>query len=248
MTGRVVALAGMTLKWDGTAIAGLEDIGEVPDEWESVEVFLHDTSGHYPEQIITTRKGGEIKCKGLLIPTDPGQVKLVADYASATQRAWIRAASDGSWSQSGNGYVKSFKHVGKTTKDIDKVEFSILIDGEPVLAYAASDGLTTTFFSITSVGGAGGLAVITPAPAQASLEYNCSLVAGATSYKVTPIAAAATAVIKVIDSTGAEQTVLSTADSTSIAAPTNGMHTIRISVKETGKVAKIYTLHVGEPV
>jgi len=246
MVARIKALAGMTLKWDGTAIAGLEEIGEVPDEWESVEVFLHDTSGHYPEQIITTRKGGEIKCKGLLIPTDPGQVKLVADYASATQREWIRAAADASWSQTGDGYVKSFRHVGKTTKDIDMVEFSILIDGEPVLAYAASDGLTTTFFSITSVGGAGGLAVITPAPAQASLEYNCSLVAGATSYKVTPIAAAG--VIKVIDSTGAEQTVLSTADSTSITAPVNGMHTIFISVKETGKVAKIYTLHVGEPV
>jgi len=243
MVGRVKALAGMTLKWDGTAIAGLEDIGEVPDEWESVEVFLHDTSGHYPEQIITTRKGGEIKCSGILIPTDPGQVKLVADYASATQRAWVRAASDGSWSQSGNGYVKSFKHVGKAPKDIDKVEFSILIDGEPVLAYAASTGLTTTFFSVTGTGGA---AVITPAPAAASLEYNVSLVGGSTTYYVTPIAA--TGVITVIDSLGNEQTVISGANSTAITAPTNGMHTIFITQKYTGKVAKIYTLHIGEPV
>jgi len=248
MVARIKALAGMTFKWDDTPVAGLEDIGEIPDEWESVEKMLHDTAGHYPEQIITTRKGGEIKCAGIMLPADPGQVKLVADYASATSRAWKRGAPDGSWTQSGIGYVKSFKHVGKSPKDIDAIEFSILIDGEPVFAYDESDGLTTTFFSITSVGGAGGLAVITPAPAQANLEYNCSLVAGATSYKVTPIAAAATAVIKVIDSAGAEQTVISGADSTSITAPTNGMHTIFISVKETGKVAKIYTLHVGEPV
>jgi len=245
MVARIKALAGMTFKWDGTTVAGLEDIGEIPDEWESVEKMLHDTAGHYPEQIITTRKGGEIKCAGIMLPADPGQVKLVADYASATSRAWIRGAPDGSWTQSGIGYVKSFKHVGKSPKDIDAIEFSILIDGEPLFAYVASDGLTTTFFSVTGTGGA---ATITPAPAQASLEYNVGLVGGSTTYYITPIAAAATAVIKVIDSLGAEQTVISGANSTAITAPTNGMHTVYISVKETGKVAKIYTLHVGEPV
>jgi hypothetical protein len=243
MVARIKALAGMTFKWDGTAVAGLEDIGEIPDEWESVEKMLHDTAGHYPEQIITTRKGGEIKCAGIMLPADPGQVKLVADYASATSRAWIRGAPDGSWTQSGIGYVKSFKHVGKSPKDIDAIEFSILIDGEPVFAYDESDGLTTTFFSVT---GSAGASAITPAAAQATLEYNVTLAAGSTTYYITPIAVAG--VIKVLDSLGAEQTVISTANSTAITATANGVQTVYISVKETGKVAKIYTLHVGEPV
>jgi hypothetical protein len=112
-----------------------------------------------------------------------------------------------------------------------------------VFAYDESDGLTTTFFSVT---GSAGASAITPAAAQATLEYNVTLAAGSTTYYITPIAVAG--VIKVIDSLGAEQTVISGANSTAITATANGVQTVYISVKETGKVAKIYTLHVGEPV
>jgi hypothetical protein len=236
-------LAGIVFKWDGTEVAGLENIGEVPDEWESEEVFLHDTSGFYPEQILTTRKGGDIKLTGILLPSDPGQAKMLADYGTGTSRTWIREAPDGSWSQTGTGYVKQFAPAGKSPKDISKLEASILIDGEPVTSFEASDGLTTPFFTVTGTGGAG---VITPAAANAKYEYNVSLVGGTTTYYVTPTAG--TGAITVIDSAGAEQTVLTGANSTAITAPTNGMHTIVIQQKDTGKVPIRYVLHVGEPV
>jgi hypothetical protein len=243
MVTKATAVIGSSFTWNSNVVGRLAAVGDVSESLETKSVLLHDSPSYRPEVTPLSWKPEKIKLSGEFDPTDAGQVGLMTDRAAGTRRAWVRTATDSSWTWSGYGYCLKAGPAKDGVKDTNEFEAEIEIDGVPTYASVASDGLTTPFFTVTGTGGAG---VITPAAAQASKTYNVSLVASSTSYYITPTAAAG--VITVIDSSGNEQTVISGANSTAITAPTNSRHTVYIQVKETSKVAVRYTLHVGEPV
>jgi hypothetical protein len=243
MVTKPTAVIGSTFQWNTITVGRLATVGEPGETLETKSVLLHDSPSYRPEVIPLSWKPEKIKLSGEFDPSDAGQVALMTDATAGTRRAWIRSASDSSWTWSGYGYCVSAGPKKDSVKDTNEFEAEIEVDGVPTYSATASAGLTTPFFTVT---GTGGGATITPAAAQTTYAYNVSLVAGSTSYYITPTATAG--VITVIDNSGNEQTVLTGANSTSITAPTNSMHTVYIQVKETGKVAKRYTLHVGEPV
>jgi hypothetical protein len=143
----------------------------------------------------------------------------------------------------GTGFISNFKPGDVKPDGTVEVEFEITPTGKVTMGVTYSTGLTTPFFSIVSnVGGD----TVTPAAAGSTYTYNVRLGAGAATYTVTPTAAAGTIVLT--DATGATQTIVTGNASSALAAPTNGMHTIYISVTETNKASRKYTLHVGEPV
>ena len=243
MVTKAMATFASAFAWNGTEVGRLSNVGDVPQELEIKTYLLHDSTSGWPEAVPTTFKSGVIKLKGIYDPSDTGQAAMATDFAAKTQRAWVRYSADDSWTWSGNGYISKYEPKGDGVADIDEIEIEVTIDGVPTLSYEASTGLTTPFFTVT---GSAGASTITPAAAQASYSYNVTLAAGSTSYYVTPTATAGT--ITVVDNSGNTQTVLTGANSTSITAPTNSMHTIYIKVKESGKVAKVYKLNIGEPV
>jgi hypothetical protein len=236
---------GTTLTWNSQTVAELTNIGVPEITTEMLDGTSFDSSDTFREKIAGMLESGPMPVKGWFYPGDTnGQYAMIADQLSRTSRTFVITLPTAmATTFTGTGYVSKFK-VGDIAPDGRiEVDFEITPTGKVTFATTASDGLTTPFFTVTGTGGA---STITPAAAQASLEYNVTLAAGSTSYYITPTATSGT--ITITDNSGNTQTVLTGANSTSITAPTNSMHTVYIDVKETNKTAKRYTLHIGEPV
>ena len=247
MTASAAKIAyGSVFQWNSQSVAELTKIGGIEISAKTAEITSHDSANAFEEHVPTILSGGSFDLEGNLRVDDTnGQVAMLADEVTKTMRAWTityPSAVGAAWG--GNGYITKFKLGDANFDGILTFTATIINTGKPSLTITSAAGLTTPFFTVTGTGGASAIA---PAAAAASLEYVVNLAAGSTSYYVTPTASGATSIV-IRDNTGNEQTVISGANSTSIAAPTNSMHTIYIIVKETGKVNKTYTLRVSEPV
>ncbi|MCK9597503.1 MAG: hypothetical protein M0R06_00605 [Sphaerochaeta sp.] len=244
MVTKPVAVIGATFTWNSNAIGRMKVIGTASVENQFAEDTFHDATDGLPESTPTDRKiKKHFELEGSFDLSDAGIAAFVTDAETfpTPRRAFTYAASDGSWEQTGYGYAKSYEITGEKTSDTYGVKITIQVDSLDDLADDASTGLTTPFFSVTDSVGA---AAITPAAANDKYEYNVTLNSTATTYTVTPTATAGT--ITLVDATGAEQTILTGEASTTLTAPDSTMHNVYLYVKETGKVAVKYTLHVGE--
>jgi predicted secreted protein len=229
-----IAALGVVLQRDGNPVAELTSIGGVSLSRETIEATNFDSEDGYEEIIAGIRSGGEVPIEGNFIAGDTsGQAGLKADYDSDTLQDYaivFPTTITASWAFT--GLVTKFE-TGFEVKGKVAFSASIKISGKPVLSIGASAGLTNPFFAISES------AVITPDPAGNVYDYVATVLTGVASVTLTPTAAAG--VIKVNGNT-----VVSGQASSAIALGAAGsVTTVTVTVQETGKVKKTYTIRIA---
>ena len=224
---------GTTLKKGATAIAELTNIGGPALSADTIEATSHDAADGYREFLQGLRDGGEISIEGNFIPGNAGQVALVTDLNDGSLDEYtitLPVAMATTWVF--DAIVTAFE---SSSPFDDKASFTatLKVSGKPTLGVTASAGLTTPFFVISES------AVVTPDEAGDTYLYVATVATGITSVTVTPTATAG--VIKVngnIVATGEASSAITLGDA--------GSNTeITITVKETNKTIKTYTIWVA---
>ncbi|MCK9569547.1 hypothetical protein M0R72_11460 [Candidatus Pacearchaeota archaeon] len=228
-----IAARGVTLTRDGNLIAEIDSISPPEVKRETIDSTNFDSADDAREFIAGLIDGGEMSFEANFIAGDTdGQVALESDLESGEAVAFvITFPTSITATFSFNAIVTSFKLL--QMKKGEKVSFSctVKVTGLPALAIGASTGLTTPFFSIAT-------ATVYPDPANDVYEY----VGVSTGVSVTVTPTATAGVIKVNGSTvatGVPSSAISLGDAGDIT-------TITITVTETGKVTKTYTVLVAK--
>jgi len=226
---------GTTLTWDDELIVELT--GDIPFPGMSaddIDFSSHDSDDEFSEWKAGMRHGGEVTIEGNFVPGDTaGQIAAIADFiAGSTKEVIITGPSAAAFTWTFNAYIKNFSGGMPMT---DRIHFSatLKITGKPVLGVTASTGLTTPFFAISES------AVIVPDPAAATYEYVATVLTGITSVTVTPTATAGVITVDGnVVATGEASSAITLGDAGTVTD-------ITIVVKETGKTAKTYVIHVA---
>ncbi len=243
MTTSAIAAFGAVLKRNGNTIAELYNIGGLQVSRDMIEATSHASSDTYKEFIPGLKDGGEVPIEGNFIPSDTnGQIGLLTDYEAGTLQSFvITGPTAGAFTWTFSAYVTKFK-TGDLTPD-GKTTFTatLRVSGKPTLAVTISDDLT----NLTGVEENGGAALtFTPTFDGSVYVYNITINTASTYIKLTPTLSGATITIRTAT---ASQTVASGAESGTIAVTDGEITDVYLDVKETGKVAKTYTLHVYTP-
>jgi hypothetical protein len=229
-----IAAKGVTLTRDGNAIAEISKIGGMAVNLETADVTTLGSADYYREYIGTLFSVEDMELEGNFIAGDTnGQAGLLADMAAITLQTFVLTfptTITATWTFT--AYVTKF--VTGPFETAGKVDFSatLKISGKPTLAITASTGLTTPFFSISES------AVIVPAAAGAVYDYVATVVTAKTSVTITPTATAG--VIKVNGNTVAT----GVASSAITLGAAGSVTTATVTVTETGKTAKTYTIRI----
>lgn len=227
---------GAVFKRDGNPVAELTEIGDLEIKVGDEDVSSHDFDW---VQMISDQllDAGDLSLKGNFIPSDTlGQIGMKADILAGTIQnfeivfppsiaaTWVFTA-----------FVSSWKIPSMPTKGKLEWEAKIRITGEPVLSISASTGLTTTFFAVSGAG-----TLIVPAASGSVYNYTVNIATGVATVTITPTA---TAGVITVTANGASQVVATGVSSSAITLGAAGSIVVAtIEVKETGKVAKTYTL------
>ena len=230
---------GTTIKLAGNTIAELTNIGGVSIDLEAVDVTSHASANAYREKIGGLLEVGEIPIEGFFYAGDTnGQIALRTLQDSRVTGAFVitlPAAFATTWTF--NALVTNTT-IGNMPID-GAVPFSgsLTITGKPVLAITASVNITVLTCTDNTAP-----ATFLPAFAAATYDYIVTTAAAAVTYYYNCTFAAG--VCTIVDGHGGTQTVLTTVNSGLIAVTNAGFHTDTITVKETGKMAKTYTIRV----
>lgn len=230
---------GTTLSWNGTAVADIIKIGDLEISAKPIEVTnLNSTAKEYIAGLVDV---GELKIEGNFYAGDTnGQITLksAVGSSSGTLLVTFPTATGASWTCT--AFVTSFT-CGKAEPGKDSIPFTASFQptGAATLSVSTSTGLTTPFFAISNS------AVVTPTAANAVYTYVATVLTGITSVTVTPTATAGTIVIT---ANGVSQTVATGVASSAITLASSGTVTpIVITVTETGKMPKTYTIYLDRP-
>ncbi|HEY3363957.1 MAG TPA: phage tail tube protein [Symbiobacteriaceae bacterium] len=240
MTSAAVVTFGTTLTRASNVIAELTTIGSPKLKQSTVDVTNMQSPAAYEEFIGGILSGGSVNLDGNFIGSDTnGQIGLVTDMNAGTVQAFVITfpASTGT-TFTFNALVESFEVDDAKAKDT-KLGFkaSLKITGQPVLAVATSTGLTTPFFTLNNS------ATLVPAASGSVTSYVSTVLTGVTSIIITPTAAAG---VITITAGGTSQTVATGVAASAITLGGAGSVTpITISVKETNKAAKTYTVNLA---
>jgi hypothetical protein len=238
---------GTTLEVDRGAgyveIVKLTEIGEFGGEGDDVEVTTHDSGDN---------NGFRSFIRGL---QDPGEVSLTGLWVGdATTEDLMNDSLAGAFTDSVfpyrivlpsglgtfvcNGYMRGFR-INPQMDGRLEWNGTLRLSGQPTFAVTESTGLTTPFFVVTPDAGA----AATYVPARSGSVYDYVVTVGTTAAAVT-VTPTATAGVITVNGT----TVATGVASASIALGAAGSVTIiTVQVKETDKVAKVYTLRVTRP-
>lgn len=228
---------GATLSWAGNNIAEVLKIGDVELSADPIEVTdLSSTSKQYiPNPLLDA---GEVVIEGNFYPGDTnGQIVLKNAVGGASQGVVITfpAAFGTNWSFT--GLVSKFAAGAVDKEGIVPFKATFKIVGAPTLNISTSTGLTTPFMSLSGSG------TLIPTAAQATLNYVYSVLTAVSSITITPTASAG---VITITANGVSQVVTSGQASTAIALGAAGSVTVvTMTVKETNKQAKTYTISVA---
>jgi len=244
MATSALAAWGATFKWNTVAIAELNNIGGPTLRTETIDATSFASANAYREFIAGLHDGGEVSIAGNFIPGDTtGQIAMSTDFHAGTARTCVvtfPTAAATTWTFT--GLITSLEiAVGDVA---GKLNFTatIKVSGKPVLAVTASADLT----DLTGIEeNAGAALTFLPAFLATKYDYNVTVDTSTTWVKFTPTLAGA---IITIYNGISSQDVLSGAQSGTIAVADGVITDITLSVKETGKVAKVYTVHVYVPI
>lgn len=231
---------GTSLKKGADEVAELDKIGGIETVGEFADASSHQSADAFREKVMGMLSASAVPIEGSFIPGDAtGQVTLLTDHYARTKQTYVITLP------AAFGTTLTFDaFVGKVKigdEPIDgKIPFSAELEltGKPVVAITASVNITA--LTCTDDVGAG---VFQPAFAAATYEYVVEVANGATEYSLNATFAAG--VCTLTDATGGEHTLLTTVESSELTSPGAGnFHDITLSVKETGKMATVYTLHI----
>jgi predicted secreted protein len=233
------AAFGTTISINATSVAEVINIGGVDVTMDTIDVTNHDSANAYREFIGGLVDAGEVPIEGNFYPGDAGQTALLTALNARIASAFVitfPAAVGASWSF--NALVTGFKAADAPVDGQLSFSANLKITGKPNLAVTASAGLTTPFFTVSGAG-----TVILPAASGSVYEYVVNIATGVASVTITPTAVAGAITIT---ANGASQTVASGQASSAITLGAAGSVTdATITVQETNKAAKTYTLHLA---
>lgn len=233
---------GSILTRAGNPIAELTNITGPSEKADQID--SSNLSSTFRTFIVGLRDAGELSLEGSLYPGDTlGQVAMHADLASGTERAYVLTfpPSMGA-SISFQGLVTAFS---TGTPMEDKVPFSatIKISGVPTLNVTASNN--TSAMTGTEQTAVAALDFV-PNYAAATYIYSTALINTASTWvKVIVTFAAGVGTVTCL---GVTQSLVSTVESGAILiGAANSTTEVVITIKETNKVATVYTIHVPRP-
>jgi len=230
---------GTSLKKGANEVAELSKIGGIEVIAAFGNASSHQSPDAFEEVVMGMLKASPVPIEGLFIPGDAtGQITLLTDqYARTKQTYVITLPAAFGTTMTFDAYVGRTK-VGDETID-GAIPFSaeLTITGKPVVAITASNNITA--LTVTDDVGA---ATLFPVFAAATYEYVVVTAAAAVTYHVNATFAAG--VCTFADGNGGSQTLLTTVDSSEVATSDADFHTDTLTVKETGKMAKVYTLRI----
>jgi predicted secreted protein len=234
---------GTTLSWNSQALAEVVNLTGPSMKADAKEMTSHDSTGGFREYLSGLKDGGEITLDLNFVPGDTnGIIALVADYKAGTARtAVITGPTAAAFTWTATAIVTS---VEPSFPFDDKLGISVTLKltGVPVMAVTASTGMA----SLTGIEENTGAALtFNPTFAIGTLSYVVAVNTASTYIKLTPTAGSHT--ITISNGTS-EQTVTSGAQSGEIDLGSAGtITTVTVKVKETGKMAKTYTIYVSRP-
>ena len=229
---------GATLTWNSVVVAGLTAIHPPELSIDAVDGTTHQSTSANKQFFPGLVDPGEVSIEGFFDYSDPtGQLAMVTDAAARTARTGIvtfPASTGGSWTFT--GFITKIKPADLPVDGLVPFTATIKVTGVPTFAVATSAGLTTPFFTMST-------GTIIPAVSGSILSYVVEVVTGTTGVTITPTAAAG---VITVTANGASQVVGSGNASSSItlgAATT--ITVITVSVQETNKAPKVYTVNVA---
>jgi hypothetical protein len=224
MPSNAKAGQGTTLSWAGNVVSDITKIGGL--EIKAKEIDVTNLASVAREFISGVPDGGEIKIEGNLYPGDTnGQVALKNAVGGAAGAVVITlpTAIGANWSF--NALVTSFSAGEADTEGAVPFSATLKVTGAPTLNISTSAGLTTPFATLSGSG------TLIPAAAQATLNYVYSVLTAVATITITPTASAG---VITITANGVSQVVIS-----------GSVTPVTVSVQETGKQPKIYTIQVA---
>lgn len=235
MTTLAKAAFGVVLARNGTTVAELNSIGSPKLSLDTQDVTNHQSSDSYREYIGTLLDGGEVSIEGNFISSDTdGQIGLITDMNNRTIQSFVitfPTAITATWTFS--ALVTAFEIGDMLVEGTLTFTATLKITGKPTLAITASNNLSG--LTLTT-------ATLYPAFAAGTYDYTATSIGA--SITVTPTFAAGTCTIT---ANGASQTVATGVASSAISLGSiNTVTTITITVQETGKTAKTYTVRVAK--
>jgi hypothetical protein len=240
---QALAAYGTTVSWDGTDVAEVLTMTPPEATVDQIDVTSFTSPDQYKEFIGGFKDGGEFSFEMNFVAADPGQVKLLADFASSTRRTVIIANTTIGFTLTFTGLITKCPPVFDLNSQM-KLKATIKVAGASTVGVTATDDLTTLTGIEENTGAA---LTFTPTFDGAVYTYNLAVNTASTWVKVTPTLATATIAIHSSATGAVDQSVASAAQSGTIALTDGGVTTITLSVKTTGKAPKIYTLHVYTP-
>jgi predicted secreted protein len=229
---------GTTLVWADDPILELTKLDPTLGTADDVDITNMDSADYTEEFVPGIIRVGTVDLEGNFLPTDTnGQVALLGDLQSRTQRAAAIILPSGKGMMSFTAAAKSFKptlpHDGKAG-----VAISLKASGKVTLTTTAADGLTTPFFALRD----NGANAVTPSPAAAGAVYNyhATLDAADTAVAIQPTAAAGTIYVN-------GTAVVSGAWSADIPVAAGSTKLLVVEAREANKASKIYRIYVARP-
>jgi len=234
---------GKVLRWNGQLVAEITKITLGGYKSTQIDVTNEDSTSGWLEKIGGNKDPGTISLEFNFIPGDTnGQIAMAADFASQVVRtATITYPPASATVLTVTGFLSDFKPIDGGLDDQLKGSATITITGAPSLAITASADLTTLTGIEENTGAA---LTFTPTFDGAVYEYNVAVNTASTWVKFTPTLTGATITI---NNGTTSQDVLSGAQSGTIALTDGAITNITLDVKETGKVAKQYKVHIYTP-
>ena len=242
MVTAAIAANPLTLKWNGVEIAEITNVSGPGVKTDYIPVTPYSSTNAFKEFIAGLREGNDVSFEANFLPGDTtGQIAFITDVNAGTKREAIitHAVAGITWTFQA---LASFDFKEPLEAQL-AITGTLKITGKPVLAITASANLTTLTGIEENVGAA---LTFTPAFAGATKSYNVAINTASTWVKFTPTLVGAIITIKT-SYDNSEQSVASGAQSGTVAVTDGAITTITLSVKETGKVANVYTVHIYTP-
>lgn len=235
---------GTTFKWNTQVVGALTKIGGVGVTLSKVDSTTLSVANYYKTMLPGLLDPGDVELEGWFLPSDTGQVNVLNDMKSRTQREWIvtfpAILSSATWT--GNGYITAFKVGDATPEGIIPWTAILSITGEPVLGVTLSAGMTVmTGIEQTATAAL----VIVPTVGVAVYTYVANPINAASTWIKLTITA-----VGIIRATvlGVEYVLVSTVQSGALVIDAAGTVTpVYIKVQETLKSPRNYTLYIQRP-
>jgi hypothetical protein len=236
---------GCTLTWATNVVGRLTSIGGVNLTAAKVDATTFASVDSYKEVLPGMLDPGEVPIEGYFDPDDTlGQVALMTSFNARTIGAWTitfpTEISTAAWA--GNAYVIGLAIGALTLEGMIPFTAVLAITGKPVLSITASGGMTA-FAGIEE--NAGAALDLVPNFLAGILTYTATVNTASTWVKLTVTAAAHTITVTVL---GVTHTLVTAVQSDALViGAANTVTELVITCKETGKVAKVYSLFVSRP-